>query len=747
MTEEPTVLDYIKSLLRGKPIPIPASEAVGEEGEVSQAQQQPEVPLAQQGLPETDELVVEGPTILEEPVAYPAAVRFSLPWRSLLALSLALLAQLSLEPRPDRGWIAGLFFYLLAAAWLIYAHVKGEWPVAELPPEGISTDDYRVRTSFVFAAIPAVLIAFLALGNNRYTGLNLVLWLFSLVCVVFAFWQGPLPLVSWWPRLRSALRLPWRFKITGWALLLIASAALVIFFRVYRLSDVPPEMVSDQAEKLLDVWDVLNGQWSIFFPRNTGREDFQMYLTAAIANLFDTGISFMSLKIGTVLCGLLTLPFIYGIGKEVGGKRAALFAMLLAGVAYWPNVISRIGLRFTLYAFFTAPVLYYLIRGLRTRSRNDFILAGLFLGLGLHGYSPFRIVPVLVVIGVVLYILHAQSKGVRWQALWWLVVLALVSIVVFLPLLRFSIENPELFSYRALTRLGSVEQPLPGPAWLIFLQNMWNALVMFSWDNGEVWVVSIPGRPALDYISAALFHLGVVLVVLRYIKKRHWVDLFLLLSIPVLLLPSVLSLAFPNENPILNRTSGALVPVFVITGLALDGLLAGFKVRLPAWGSKLAWGVALVLVAWSALNNYNLVFNEYQRSYELSAWNTAEMGGVVREFGKLFGQMDTAWVVAFPYWVDTRLVGMNAGMPTRDMAIWPESFPDTLAESRPKMFLVKPEDSAALEQLYQLYPNGTLTVYDSDIPDRDFFIFLVPPAQAPDASFEYLPAEETVPGQ
>jgi hypothetical protein len=123
------------------------------------------------------------------------------------------------------------------------------------------------------------------------------------------------------------------------------------------------------------------------------------------------------------------------------------------------------------------------------------------------------------------------------------------------------------------------------------------------------------------------------------------------------------------------------------------------------------------------------------------------MGGVVREFGKLFGQMDTAWVVAFPYWVDTRLVGMNAGMPTRDMAIWPESFPDTLAESRPKMFLVKPEDSAALEQLYQLYPNGTLTVYDSDIPDRDFFIFLVPPAQAPDASFEYLPAEETVPGQ
>ena len=162
----------------------------------------------------------------------------------------------------------------------------------------------------------------------------------------------------------------------------------------------------------------------------------------------------MSLKIGTVLCGLLTLPFIYGIGKEAGGRRAALFALLLAGVAYWPNVISRVGLRFTLYAFFTAPTLYYLLRGLRTRSRNDFLLAGLFLGLGLHGYSPFRIVPLVVVMAVLLYVLHAQSKGVRRQAFWWLAALALVSVVVFLPLLRFSIQDPELFSYRAMTRLG-----------------------------------------------------------------------------------------------------------------------------------------------------------------------------------------------------------------------------------------------------------------------------------------------------
>lgn len=739
MSEEPSVLDFIKSLLRGKPIPIPEPEAIGSDETEQQQIDEDGKAIAHliTGDSQADSSAAMGTKVSE-----PTISLASLPWRSLSALSLALIAQFVLEPRPVRDWMVGVILYALAAGWLIFAHYKGDWQVGEIPQDSVGSDDFRIRSSFMFAAAPAVLIAFLALGDNTFSGLNVLLWLFSLVCTMFAFWQGPLPVMGWWTRLRTTFRFPRQVKITAWTLILAASALLVIYFRIYRLDQVPPEMVSDQAEKLLDVWDVLNGQYSIFFPRNTGREGFQMYLTAAIAKLFGTGITFMSLKIGTVLCGLLTLPYIYGIAKETGGRRAALFAMLLAGVAYWPNVISRVGLRFTLYAFFTAPTLYYLIRGLRTRSRNDFLLAGLFLGLGLHGYSPFRVVPFVVVLAVLLYVLHAQSKGVRRQAIWWLAALALVSLVVFLPLLRFWLQNPELFSYRALTRLGTVEQPPAGPVYLVFLQNLWNALTMFSWDNGEVWVVSIPGRPALDLVSSALFHLGLVLVFVRYLKRRHWLDLFLLLSIPMLLMPSILSLAFPNENPILNRTSGAVIPVFVIAGLALDGFLAGIKRRLPAWGGKLAWALALLLFAWSAGNNYDLVFNQYQRGYELSAWNTSEMGSVVQQFGNLFGQTETAWVVAFPYWVDTRLVGMNAGEPTRDMAIWPESFSVTLEDPRPKLFLVKPDDTTDLELLKQLYPQAVLQLYHFEVPDRDFIIFYVPPATIPGAAIDDQPIRE-----
>ncbi len=86
---------------------------------------------------------------------------------------------------------------------------------------------------------------------------------------------------------------------------------------------------------------------------------------------------------------------------------------LFAGIAYWPNVITRVALRFPLYPLFVAPTLFFLIRGLRRSNRNDFILAGLSLGIGLHGYTPFRIVPFVILVAVGLYLLHRQSQGLR----------------------------------------------------------------------------------------------------------------------------------------------------------------------------------------------------------------------------------------------------------------------------------------------------------------------------------------------
>jgi hypothetical protein len=400
-----------------------------------------------------------------------------------------------------------------------------------------------------------------------------------------------------------------------------------------------------------------------------------------------------------------------------------LFALFLFGIAYWTNVISRIGLRFPLYPVFVAPLLFYLIRGLRTRNRNDFLLAGLFLGLGLHGYSPFRIVPFLVIAAFVIYVIHMRSKESAVQSLWWFILLGVVSVLVFLPLLRFWLAHPDIFGYRAMTRLTSAEAALTAPAWQIFLSNLYKALLMFNWDNGTIWVHSIPGRPALDVVTGALFVIGILLLVVRYVRQRDWRDLLLLVSIPILLMPSVLSLAFPGENPSLNRTGGAAVAVFVISGLALDGFvssLGGDKRR-----TLIAYGLTGLLFAASAYQNYGLVFNTFDKSFKLGAWNTSEMGGLISNFRDKYGQTDSVWIVPFPHWVDTRLPGVWAGIPNRDFALWQQDFTKTLLTPAPKMIIYRVDDLPTEMALKQLYPNGVYTRFTSSYPGKDFMVLMI----------------------
>jgi 4-amino-4-deoxy-L-arabinose transferase-like glycosyltransferase len=349
-----------------------------------------------------------------------------------------------------------------------------------------------------------------------------------------------------------------------------------------------------------------------------------MYLTALVMLLFNTGYSFLSLKIGTTVLGFLTLPFIYLLGKELGGRKAGLWAMAFGGIAYWHNVISRIALRFTLNTFFTAPALYFLIRGMRRRSVNDFLISGFFLGLGLHGYSTMRIVPVVFVFALILYLIHEQSKGWRQQAVMAFVLLSLISFTVFLPLMRYTVAHPEMVAFRTLTRVSEVEHPYERPPAEIFLNNLWRAMIMFFVDNGEIWAHSVPHRPALDVVSAVLFFIGSLALLYRYSQRRDWQDLFIILSIPLLMMPSIMSLAFPAENPCLNRTSGAIIPVMMIIGFGVDRLLKGLSPNIlniashedeklhafsiftkPSNYSRIAIIIGCILFIWSALQNYH----------------------------------------------------------------------------------------------------------------------------------------------
>jgi hypothetical protein len=720
---EPSVLDYIKEKLifwRKGSLKIPTLE---------------EIRVEQPGSENQDLLQPSfGPELpsLSQLPAFPAfrlpdITEIHLPWRALIGFVLALIAQRSLEP-PQTDTKTAVIFYVLAFILVIWSFITKEWRLAELPVDEPSTDEFKFRWEFILAVLPLGIFTYVLFSSGKFTLFNVILWILTVAAFIIAVAVINKSSKEWIERLwKWLISWPKQVNINPWILLLVAATVIMLFFRIYHLQQVPPEMTSDHAEKLLDITDVLNGQYSVFFQRNTGREAIQFYLTALIIKLFHTGISFISLKIGTTAAGLAILPFIYLIGKELGNKRAGFLAMFLAGIAYWPNVISRVGLRFALYPLFVAPFMYFFLKGIRRKNRNDIIWAGIFLGMGMHGYSPFRIVPFLAVVGILIYLIGNREKQNRLFAGIALGILAILAFAIFLPLFRYTIDHPDIIIYRTLTRITGVEQPLVGSPVKIFFSNLWNAMMMFGYSDGDTWLHSIPFYPALDIISAALFYIGFILLLVRSFLHRKWQDIFMVLSIPILLLPSILSLAFPIENPSLNRTAGAIVPTFVIIGLALDGFLQSIDHSLPGKTGKLASGiVAVFLLLFSMNQNYKLVFDTYLTQYTQSAGNTAALGRVIRDYADSFGSADTAWIVGYPYWLDTRLPSITAGYPIKDYAIWPNQFKDTLTIPGPKLFILNQNDVDDLNTLKVMYPSATIKVYEETVQQWNYVVMFVP---------------------
>jgi hypothetical protein len=104
------------------------------------------------------------------------------------------------------------------------------------------------------------------------------------------------------------------------------------------------------------------------------------------------------------------------------------------------------------------------------------------------------------------------------------------------------------------------------------------------------------------------------------------------------------------------------------------------------------------------------------------------MGDVVKGFINSVGYEDTAHVIPYPYWVDTRLVAINAGFPRRDYALAQANLGQTVDETRTQMFIFYYKDEGTKSKLKALYPNGILSLHQADQDGKDFYIYLVPGA-------------------
>jgi hypothetical protein len=546
---------------------------------------------------------------------------------------------------------------------------------------------------------------------------GLVFWVEAVAAWLWAWWP---PRVSRTPAASSpAGRLSARARLTA----LAAVVALGSFFLYYRLAAAPANPVSDQAEEMLDLFDLLNGRFWIFFPRNLGVAPLHFYWTGALLAVLKLPLRFLTVKVATSAMGLLAIPAIYLAGSELGGAWLGLSAAAFMAWGKWPVSLARQGLEYIYAVPPTIFVIWALLRYMRRGDRVSALAAGVGVGIGLYTYPSFRIVPLLVVVAFAMMLLDRRRAGARRILVGHGFLVAATAALVFLPLGKFAVLNRSQFWYRSFTRITDLERKISGDRLQTFAGNLRNMARAFHWEGSAGWTVMTRYDPFLDIVLGGLLFAGVVLLAglaLRGAWRWTWV----LLALFVLTLPSTLALAFPGENPSLNRAGPAIPVVFLIAALPFAYLCANvWRLRgaLRAAGF-LALAGACVL---SVQQNFRSYFGVFAEGYDRMIDHSTQMAEILEEHHARGVPYSQCYLLGYAGWVDGRNIALEIGDPGwyKDHIVMPDEVPADLRE-RPLVFLYSLIDTERLARLRRVYP-GTERIVHQSHSDRDFGVYVV----------------------
>lgn len=670
-------------------------------------------------------------------------------------------------------WIAGDYFGSVSLT-----KAEDDEPVGELDPlpeAGISFFSRNfdglalaLRTLGGALAVVMSLITLSATSNNRFTTMGVIAWIASIVLWFVVLAPREWGVAAFINGIR-AIRLP-----KGWTLFALVGIMFVAsVFRFSQLDAIPTEMTSDHVEKILDAQRILSGNPQVFFPNNGGREPIQFYLMAFISQLPGLGLNFFTLKFLTVLEGLICIPILWWMGREIIGKDepqlgnvVGLLLAALVAVSYWHTMLSRLGLRIVLTVIVTALLVIYLSRGIRYNRRGDFIKAGLILGVGVYAYQAVRMLPVVVIAGVLLAIIFALFRSRRWEHISrYLVnlgVLVLFSFVVFVPMLGFARDYPEDFWRRTsgrllgdelvqttdengqlVTREATIEERMSAfqQNFGILVTNIRNALLMYNWKGDVAWITAMPNKPQFDVFTGALLIVGVGAWGVRMVRRRDAADWLMPAALFIMLLPSALSIAYPIENPSATRTSGSLPEAYLFAALPLALACMSLYRFAPNWKGKAASGVvvgAVLLASGSA--NWNTYFVEFRDSYNNSSPAPyTEAGRFLRGFADSGSTLANAFMIAYSYWWDYRALGLEAGVTdwpngvvtldavpafVRDAALRTDAY--RLDPDKDLIFFYHPDAVDTAAALEKWFPDGVSQRITTYKPGGDYMVYRVP---------------------
>lgn len=390
-------------------------------------------------------------------------------------------------------------------------------------------------------------------------------------------------------------------------ILLGAVILMTVFFRFYKLQEIPCGINNDAAWNGLYAHRILDGEpYTPFTNEAWGKSTFYFYLIALSFKLFGTSLT--TLYLPCIIAGILTTIVMFLLARTLWNTQIALITSAVYGALAWTITFSRTGYRAALSPLCLALTGWLYYRAVDEKSTLKKLLyfagTGVAIGTGLHTYFSFRGIPIMmIIIGIHTWITTRKFMRKNW---WGLLTLLTTSWLVFLPLFLFGLKNPESFFGRSDFLLVTNKIRAAGslmPVW----DNLQANIQIFHF-TARVGNFFDPRYAMLSFPVAFFFTIGTACAVRRFwTRSGFWIVNTLFFGF----LPSLLSQADAARSILLT------VPIALTTGLGITTLLQMIRIRFSIKPeNKIPALTAIVLTLLIVATEYHLYFHLLARSHE-----------------------------------------------------------------------------------------------------------------------------------
>lgn len=227
-----------------------------------------------------------------------------------------------------------------------------------------------------------------------------------------------------------------KFKIGLFFIVVLAA-----FLRLYRLGEVPPSIISDEASVGYNAYSILKtgkDEWGNFLPLSfPAFGDYKLpgYVYATVPSVAVFGLTDFAVRLPWAIFGVLMVATLYFITLELfKDRKVALLSALLLSISPWNIQLSRIVVEANMAGFLLLLGILLFLKSFKRRKLM--FLSFMSFALTLYIYNAYRLFTPLFIVALIIFFRKEISEMGRT-----LILSIILALIITLPISKYFIQQ------------------------------------------------------------------------------------------------------------------------------------------------------------------------------------------------------------------------------------------------------------------------------------------------------------------